>query len=103
VLIALLIAGKEVIAFGNALSQSNTICWTYDHGAAGENWLLECEIEEEADENDENSGVTSSSSFVSHGKLFFFFADCDVRVDLSKFEFLTRFTEFYIYVLNLRL
>lgn len=79
------------------------MCWADDDGAAGENWLLECESEEETDENDENSGVTSSSSLFSQRNPVFLFEVYDVRADLSKFEFLTRFTEFYIYVLNLRL
>jgi hypothetical protein len=102
-IVALLVAGKEVISLGHVLGFSEESSWSAQPSVAGDPWLLENEAEEEADDKDEDVfgfGHSSDLLFSNIRKSNYLAGSIGCR---SKFEFLARHTEFYIYVLNLRL
>lgn len=102
-LIALLVAGKEVVAFGLALSPSKDVSWSAREAFSNDHWVLENEIEEETDDRnkDDFDAHDFSVSPVSYFRqIHHLLGSC---LFINRFYFLVRHTEFYIYVLNLRL
>ena len=101
--IAMLIAGREALAFGSALSATFDLSWSEEGNPMNDTWLLECEGAEECDDQEDESNDDAPSHLESckhdsqHGEDF-----CLIS-DTSKFDYLIRSSEFYIYVLNLRL
>ena len=102
-LIALLIAGKEAIALGHAISSLDSVSWSDQGGDFSEPWLLEYEGEEETDKQDDHPEYSSSSPlfkqhYSSYPSAFLIASLCK-----SSPEYVSIHPEFYIYVLNLRL
>lgn len=103
ILIALLIAGKEILALGSALGVSDDVCRSHCETAANEQWVLENEAEEEAEERVNLVLGISETSIFNSNLIAFLNAGLNSSTSLSEFKFLVRYPEFYIYVLNLRL
>ena len=102
-LIALLIAGKEVLALGSALGISDDVCWTHQETASIGKWLLENEAEEESDEKAADNLGFAETSVLDSTIVSFLQGILNSAISLREFDFLIRYPEFYIYVLNLRL
>lgn len=99
--IALLIAGKEVVAFGHFSAVSSGASMTDFSGEVSGDWVIECEEapETESETNDDYSDSLSAG-------------ECDLEIRRwwlfrlpAGFHALPKFavSEFYIHVLNLRL
>jgi hypothetical protein len=101
--IAMLIAGREALAFGSALSATFDLSWSEEGNPINDSWLLECEGAEECDDQEDEFNDDSPSHFEScrHDSRYSEYF-CLIS-GTSKFDFLLRSSEFYIYVLNLRL
>jgi hypothetical protein len=101
-ILALLIAGREVLASGNFIRLSERASVSQMGDTSRDYWMLENEAEEEIDGNDEYSH-SLSKSFCDLIKSLY-----HLVIDSSNFRALGyRYPgitiEFYIYVLNLRL
>jgi|GEM_PF-3496804 len=101
--IAMLIAGREALAFGSALSATFDLSWSEEGNPMNDNWLLECEGAEECDDQEDELNDDSHSRFDGCKHDSYHGEGLRLISDTSKFDFLIRSSEFYIYVLNLRL
>lgn len=101
--IAMLIAGREALAFGSALSATFDLSWSEEGNPMNDAWLLECEGAEECDDQEDEFNDDSPSHLESckHDSRHSEYS-CLISGS-SKFDYLLRSSEFYIYVLNLRL
>jgi hypothetical protein len=100
-ILALLIAGREVLASGNFIRLSERASVSQMGDTSRDYWMLENETEEEIDGNDEYSH-SLSKSFCDLKSLYHLVLDLsNFRASGYRYPGIT--IEFYIYVLNLRL
>ena len=102
-IIAMLIAGRETMAFGSALSAKFDACWSEEGNPINDNWLLECEGAEECDDQEDECNEETAAKLNCFGQTKRHLLNFSLTSCTSKFDFLIRVPEFYIYVLNLRL
>ena len=102
-LIALLIAGKEVIALGHASVLSSELSMSDSDGASPVDWVIECEEAPEGESESETTNVVYDETHDCHlTNVNLIRRARNTRLFLHHFYKFT-VTEFYIYVLNLRL
>jgi hypothetical protein len=101
--IAMLIAGREALAFGSALSATFDLSWSEEGNPMNDTWLLECEGAEECDDQEDEFNGDSPSHLQGCKQHSWHHTDFYLISGISKFDYLIRSSELYIYVLNLRL
>jgi len=102
-LIALLVAGKEVVAFGHASPLSLSLSMNEHAGESAADWVIECEVAPECEGESDATVVATDAIADGH-------CSCQYRLQSTVHARLNRqrifklaVSEFYIYVLNLRL